>query len=151
MNFPTKKEFFELLYQNKEFCNSLGQVMLAASKLESTLRIFLINQGHDIPENKATLGNLVNILKKNKHLSKNGEMHFADLKMQRNYLSHSLYDLFNDNIEETILPRENLVPEDVQVFAEKVSGTAKNFLGITKIIINEIDKSQKIKGTMILL
>jgi hypothetical protein len=149
-----KQEFFERLYRDRKFCNSLGQVMLAASKLESILRKFLNNHGHPISEKRATLGNLVIILKDNGYLSKNAEINFEDLKLQRNYLSHSLYDLFDENIPETLLPRENLVAEDVHYFAEKAAQTAENFCAIANIIMENIDQGRrapkKEKGTLLL-
>ena len=150
-----KQEFFELLYRDRDFCKSLGQVMLASSKLERVLHKFLANEGHSIKENP-TLGQLILIIKQKRHLSNNGKMVCEELKLQRNYLSHRLYELFDKEIQKKELPRlpcEGLVPEDVEIFTEKASQTASDFYEIARIIIDRIDQGnlELIDGKKILL
>ncbi len=150
-----KQDFFELLYGDGGFCKSLGQVMLASSKLERVLYKFLTNEGHSIKEN-ATLGQLILIIKQKRHLSDNGEMVCEDLKRQRNYLSHRLYELFDKETQKKELPRlprEGLVPEDVAYFAEKAGETANDFYEISRILIDRIGQGnlKLIDGKKILL
>lgn len=133
-------DFFQLLYDDKRFCGALGQVMLSASKLESQLRKYLELKGNPIDHKKATLGKLINELKKGNHISRNMEMILLTLKMQRNYLSHSIYDLLAEEIEETILSRD-VLPSDVLYYAEKAEETADNCMHIASIIQEHIQES----------
>jgi hypothetical protein len=136
-------EFFDKLYADKSFCEGIGKMVLTAGKLESVLRVYLSTQGIDVPEKRATLGALTEKLKERNLLSKNGEMHFEDLKTKRNYLAHKLYDLFSDRIEETILPRNDLVDLDVEMFAEKASSLAYDLDQFALIVQREIIKHNK--------
>ena len=138
-----KLDFYQLLYDDPRFCQAIGKVMLSASKLESRLRKYLEIQGTTVEIKKATLGKLINELKAGNYLSKNMEWILLDLKIQRNYLSHSIYDLLAEEIEETILDREDLVPMDVMYYAEKVEETADNCSHIARIIHEHIQKHNK--------
>src|SRR5215471_6287443 len=103
-----KPEFFSKLYEDKAFCTGLGRVVLAAGRLESMLREYLSLNGVTIKEREATLGNITSIMKQQNLLTQNGVIHFAQLTQQRNYLTHRLFDLFAEKIEETLLPRTDL-------------------------------------------
>lgn len=145
MNFEIiqKEDFYDILFRDHDFCKNLGKVMLAASMLESNLRSYLKNHNVDKVGEKATLGKLVILLKKHKLLSKNGQMHFDDLTLKRNYLAHNLFDLFCNNLEETILPSENLVEMDVDIFQEKTKLLIEDLLYFSEILSNT--KSNVIK------
>lgn len=127
------KQFFDLLYGNREFCEAIGRATLAAGRLESTLKAFLRVKGVAVPNERATLGWLVSALQKRGFLSNNGVAVLRDLKLQRNYLTHSLFELFDGRVPETILPRTELVPIDVDVFTEKVRVLEDNLLGLSRI------------------
>jgi len=120
-------KFFERLYRDKEFCDALGRMTLAAGRFESNLRAFLNINGVIVHEKDANLGSLISKLIKNNFLSDNGYQILRQLKLQRNYLTHSLFDLFSERIDETILPRSDLVPMDVITFTEKVIQLEQNF------------------------
>jgi hypothetical protein len=134
MQFTPSKEFFGLLYDDPEFCQHVGQVMLAAGMLETNLRIYLQNKSISGVRANSTLGSLVKTLEKNDLLSKNGLIHFKDLAKKRNYLSHSLYDLFTEVIEETILSRKDLTEGDVYFFTEKAWILANDFTSFAGIV-----------------
>ena len=134
MQFTPSKEFFGLLYDDPEFCQHVGQVMLAAGMLQTNLRIYLQNKGISGVPAKSTLGSLVKILEKNDFLSKNGLIHFNDLAIKRNYLAHNLYDLFTEVIEETILSRNDLTEGDVYFFTEKAWILANDFSTFAGIV-----------------
>lgn len=140
-------DFYHLLYDDQRFCQALGQVMLSASKLESQLRKYLEIQGNPIDHKKATLGKLISELKKDNHLSKNMEAILLDLKLQRNYLSHSIYDLLSNEIQETMLSRD-VLPSDVLYYAEKAEQTAENCSYIAELIQEHIQKYYK-NGTVL--
>lgn len=132
-DFVPPEHFFDLLYNDVEFCDSVGKVMLSASKLETNLRKYL-QARHITFRPKSTLGSLVDKLKKNNLLSKNGQIHFDDLVLKRNYLAHSLYDLFTKEIEETILEREELTALDTDVFISRAQDLAETFFHFAKIV-----------------
>lgn len=132
--FVTALKFFDLLHDDTEFCGGLGKVMLAAGMLETNLRRYMMARKIEGVGAKTTLGRMVSLLKEHGLLSRNGEMHFDDLALKRNYLAHSLYDLFSEEIEEAILPRTELVEMDVEMFSEKVNSTAQDFLHFSRIV-----------------
>ena len=66
---------------------------LAAARLESDLRVFLTLNRVEVGATE-TLGGLLQKLTANGLLSENGRDILRTLKRQRNYLTHSLYDLF---------------------------------------------------------
>jgi hypothetical protein len=130
--------FFERLYEDQEFCNVLGKMTLAAGRFESNLRAFLNLSGVGVPEGEATLGSLISKLKKHDLLSENGVQVLRDLKRQRNYLTHSLFDLFSARVDETVLPRPDLVPMDVTLFTEKAWQLEQNLSGLSSIVEERI-------------
>ena len=126
-DFVPPEQFFDLLYNDAEFCEGVGKVVLSASKLETNIRKYL-KAKHITIKSKATLGNLVTKLTENNLLSKNGQMYFSDLALIRNYLAHSLYDLFTKEIEETVLERDELTAMDTDVFIYRARVLADDFL-----------------------
>jgi len=133
-----KSEFYDLLSENNDFCCALGKVMLVASKLEVLLKQYLRLHGKEVQEKRATLGNLIKILKEDGHLTWNGEVHFGQASLQRNYLIHNLYASFVNEIENKLLPVEQLVPEDVEVYTEKAVQTAENFESYVNLVVGKI-------------
>jgi len=131
-------EFFELLYEDRGFCESMGKMTLAAGRFESNVKMFLRLKGIAVSDRESSLGPLIGLLQSNGLLSENGVRVLRDLKRQRNYLYHSLFDLFAGRIPETALPRTNLVPLDVQVFAEKTRALEDNLHGLSKIVEGRI-------------
>ena len=135
-----KLEFYDLLEGNDEFCCVLGKIMLVASKLEILLKQYLRLHVSEVSEKRATLGNLIKILKDNGHLTRNGEIHFSQANMQRNYLIHNLYGSFVNEIEQALLPVENLVDMDIEVYIEKALQTVENFHSYTDLVSRAIQK-----------
>jgi predicted transcriptional regulator len=138
-----KSEFYELLSKDETLCQSLGRLMLVASKLEVLIKQYLRLQGKEVGERQATLGNLINLLKKNNHLTKNGQMHFQQANMQRNYLIHNLFASFENEIERNLLPVEDLVEMDVFVYTQQVNVSIENFTSYCEIVSEGIDKNSQ--------
>lgn len=136
------EEFFDLLYQDDDFCTALGRVMLISSKLESIIKDLLLKHNGSEENQRATFGLLIQKLKSNNLISRNAEWHFADLLAQRNYLTHNLYDLLIGNIEETLLVGKDLVPMDVLVYTEKAEQTANNLFHFTEIMKNKLEETE---------
>ncbi|MCK4624942.1 MAG: hypothetical protein KAV00_06505 [Phycisphaerae bacterium] len=112
------KEFFDLLKGDQEFCAQLGRTVLAAGRLETELKVFLDAQSVPLKSKRLTLGQLVNLLKEHE-LLRQMQPSLEMLRDQRNYLVHSLFDLFAGLIEETLLPRADLLDSDVHTYTEK--------------------------------
>lgn len=138
-----KSEFYELLSKDESFCQALGRLMLVASKLEVLIKQYLRLQGKEVGERQVTLGNLIKLLKKNNHLTKNGEMHFQQANMQRNYLIHNLFASFENEIERNLLPVEDLVEMDVFVYTQQVNVSIENFTSYCETVSEGIDKHNK--------
>lgn len=129
MNF----EFFELLYANPSFCEAMGKATLATGRLESALNAFLRSKGVQVPEQGASLGQLIATLERHRLVSENGIRVLRDVKRQRNYLTHNLFELFAGRVPETVLPRTGLVPMDVLAFTDKARSLEENMLGLSQI------------------
>ncbi|WP_165741679.1 hypothetical protein [Pseudoalteromonas sp. Z1A6] len=138
-----KSEFYELLSKDNDFCQALGRLMLVASKLEVLIKQYLRLQGKEVSERQATLGNLIKLLKKKNHLTKNGEMLFQQANMQRNYLIHNLFASFENEIEHNLLPVEDLVEMDVFVYTQQVEVSIEDFTSYCEIVSEGIDKHNK--------
>ena len=106
--------------------------MLAAGMLETNLRLYLKAKGIKTIRSNSTLGYMVKQMKDCHLLTRNGEMHFDDLVLKRNYLAHNLYDLFSEVIEETILPCSQLVDADIHMFRDRALSLAEDFLLFAK-------------------
>ena len=127
-------KFYQLLSESKEFTSELGKIILASGKLESELIQFLIRNKIDGDFSKMTLGKLILIANKNKLLFNNELLSLKSLSKKRNYLSHNIYSLFSDLIDESILEKYNLLDSDVHLYIERASQLAENLNNISNII-----------------
>jgi len=132
---------FQNLSAHREFCEALGRMTLSAARLESDMRTFLALNDIPVPPN-ATFGALAAKLKQNGLLSENGEDMLRTLKTQRNYLTHSLYDLFAARIGEGLMLREEL--EDASLLADRAFVLEENLSGLAQTAEKRI--SQLLKG-----
>jgi len=140
-NIVSGEDFFNLLYTDREFTAQLGRTLLAASRFESELRLYLL--ANSVPLKKhPNLGHLIDLLKKHELLPKL-HPHMEMFRNQRNYLAHSLYDLLSGIIEETLLPRTDLISMDVHVYTEKVGQLEDNLIGFVDIVRKERIKIKK--------
>jgi hypothetical protein len=130
---------YEILREDTDCCAALGRIMLAGAQLETNLRVFLTLNGVKIKAT-STLGGLVQKLREHALLSDNGYNIMLNLKLQRNYLTHSLYDLFAKQIDEHLMSREELA--DVGLLEERASLLEQNLNGLTKIVEMRIAELQ---------
>ena len=130
--------FFNKLYEDENFCQQLGKVILSASKLEAIIIRFLNNKNIDDINKKATLGQLIEKIKIKKLLDKNILVILKELSSQRNYLTHNIYLLLLNMIDETVLERNELCYEDVHLYAERAYILADNLNAISEIVKNEL-------------
>lgn len=138
---PSKgKDFFNLLLESEEFTSELGKVTLAAGMLEAELILFL--RGSSVEDKnleKATLGQLINLGRNKGLFAENMEIALVMLKDQRNYLTHSIYALFIDSIDETILEKNNLLDSDVHIYTERAWQLKENLLRLADIFQKQND------------
>ena len=125
------------LAADTDLCVALGRMLLAASRLESDLRTYLVL--NDVPVRAdATLGTLAKRLRAVGFLSDNGAMVVDTHRLQRNYLTHSLYDLFAARIDEDLMAREEL--EDIPLPTERAWMLENDLNGLADIAERRIEE-----------
>ena len=134
--FADGKDFFNLLYNNQEFCSELGKVSLAAGQLEAEIISFLTRKGVVQDFEKTTLGMLTPLLKKKDLVNSNVIQALTMFRDQRNYLMHNIYALLAGQIKETILEGKNLLDSDVSLYIYRAAALQKNLSHMAKVIRN---------------
>ena len=127
-------EFYKLLFESEEFCAELGRVALAAGRLEAEIMRLLNRNGIKDYNSRSTLGQLIKICKKNSLLDKNLSIALEEICGQRNYLTHNIYALFIELIDETILERSNLLDSDVHTYIDRAWQLRDNLASLADII-----------------
>ena len=127
-------EFYNLLFESDEFCSELGKVTLAAGRLEAELILYLNRNGVKENISQSTLGQLIKIGKKYDLFDKNLAIALDQICRQRNYITHNIYALFIELIDETILERSNLLDSDVHTYMDRAWQTKENLIGLADII-----------------
>jgi hypothetical protein len=132
-------EFYDELLKSERFCESLGRLLLLSGKLESALKSVIQENSICVKYKfeRATLGQLVGTFKDN-GLATNelGEV-LSFILVRRNYLTHNLYPLFNEELEVSLLPRENLLPDDAVFYFPKC---VDDLLFHIEFVLNYIEK-----------
>jgi len=132
--------FYTDLLQSNKFCESLGRLLLLSGKLESIFRGIItsanLTKKYDLE--KCTLGNLIKISQENNLIPNeiNGELSFT--LRRRNYLTHNLYPLFNEEIDVSLLPRDNLYPEDADGY---FTNCVHDLISDIEFIINHLNET----------
>jgi hypothetical protein len=127
-------EFYNLLNQSEEFTSELGKVALASGRLEVEFILYLTKNNVEGNYKKATLGTLIRIANENKLLSENENLIFKQISKQRNYITHNIYALFSDLIDETIMEKEKLLDSDVHLYTERAWQLRDNLNGLSDVI-----------------
>lgn len=106
---------------------------MAAGRLEAELIRYLNSK--DVKENteKANLGRLIRFAKKHTLLEKMIPA-LEMLNDQRNHLAHNIYALFSGLVEETLLPRSELLDSDIDVFTECAWQLKENINSLADIV-----------------
>lgn len=134
------EDFYNRLFDSKEFTSELGKVTLASGKLEVELRIFLSKKNITEINERATLGTLITIGEQHNVLDNNLLISLRQITKQRNYITHNIYALFTDSIDETILEKNNLLDSDVHSYVERAWQLQENIENLTKSLIVENGK-----------
>jgi hypothetical protein len=127
-------DFYNLLFESEEFTVELGKISLASGKLEAELILFLTNKGIAGNLHKATLGSLISKAKEKNLFDENIVASLEMICRQRNYITHNIYALFVDLLDETILEKNNLVDTDVITYIEKAWQLRENLNEMTSVI-----------------
>ncbi|MBU2997938.1 hypothetical protein KO500_15960 [Cellulophaga baltica] len=127
-------EFYDLLNKSEKFTSELGKIALASGRLEVEFIMFLTKNKVKGNYKKATLGRLIRLANENKLLSENENQVFDHICKLRNYITHNIYALFSDSIEETILESENLLDSDVYLYTETAWQLTENLNGLADVI-----------------
>ena len=75
----------------------------------------------------------INLLKTKKLIDHNIIDHLIIAKIQRNYLTHNIYALLTDLIDETILERKDIIDSDVHTYVERASQLKENLTTLAEI------------------
>ncbi|MGK0448877.1 MAG: hypothetical protein ACJA2M_002678 [Polaribacter sp.] len=127
-------KFYNLLEKSEEFTSELGKVTLASGKLEAELIIHLEKHNVKGKYKRATLGTLIEKLEQNELLDKNMISALRMISKQRNYITHNIYALFIDQLDETILEINDLLDSDVHLYIERAWQLNENINGLADII-----------------
>ncbi|OXX63334.1 hypothetical protein [Vibrio sp. V15_P4S5T153] len=114
-------EFYDELLKSERFCESLGRLILMSGQLESVLKSIVLTSSLKVRYNlsRAMLGQLVGSCKEHELVTDELREILEFILVRRNYLTHNLYPLFNDEIEYTLLPKDNLHPDDAEYYFPK--------------------------------
>jgi hypothetical protein len=127
-------DFYNILFQNNDFCSELGKVTLSAGRLESEIILFFLRSGVDEKIIGKTLGQLIKVGESKVLFDKNLVMSLEMICKQRNYLTHNIYALYIELIDKTILERENLIDTDVLYYIDVVFILNENLNNLADII-----------------
>lgn len=114
-------EFYDELLKSERFCENLGRLLLMSGKLESALKSIVLTSSIKVRYNlgRAMLGQLVGSCKEHELVTDELNEVLAFILLRRNYLTHNLYPLFNDEIENSLLPKDNLHSGDAEYYFPK--------------------------------
>lgn len=115
------------------------------------MRAFLVAQGHEVPERRATLGALSAKLAEVGLLSKNGQAILELTGTQRNHFAHKLYDLLTDRAESALLPLESLEDADVGTFTDYAWSLTENLNGLTATVKRRLGEAGDADSSWVLL
>ena len=107
---------------------------MASGKLEAELIIFLKRKGIDRNFDKAPLGTLISIAEHNNLLDKNMISALRETSKLRNYITHNIYALFIDHLEEAIMGKYELLDSDVHTYVERAWQLKENINELADII-----------------
>lgn len=135
--------FFKQLSADEEFCKELGKAVLSAGRLEVELIRYLNSKEVEENTEKANLGKLIRFAKKHTLLEKMVPA-LEMLNDQRNYLAHNIYALFSGLVEETLLPRTDLLDSDIDVFTERAWQLKENINGLADLVAGYNENTQQV-------
>ncbi|WP_430972138.1 hypothetical protein [Sunxiuqinia rutila] len=130
----TGLEFYNLLFEDEGFTMEMGRVTLAAGRLEAELMQFLKRKGIKRNVTSKTLGQLIYI-GKDKGVIDNDVLKTLELVLkQRNYLTHNIYSLFNELIDEPDIVKGDLLLDDVTVYTDRAFVLRNNLNDIADML-----------------
>jgi hypothetical protein len=120
--------------ESEEFNIEMGKLTLAAGRLEAELIHLYKRKGVGENLSRFTLGKLIQYGKNNNILERDFAMALEHTCKQRNYITHSIYALFTELLEETMLPKEDLIDTDVLTYTDYAWATRRNLVDLADLI-----------------
>lgn len=116
------ESFFVDLYKSEKFTSTLGRMVLASAKFESSLKLYMDTQGKVEVSEKSPLGGLLKTLVNNHTIDKTATEQFSFLLHQRNFFVHKLYGNLseypsNPSEVESFINRANGLSEEMEFFS----------------------------------
>jgi hypothetical protein len=127
-------DFYNLLINSDEFTSALGRVALHSGKLEAELILLLSRNKAKENFSKKTLGALIDIAQNNNLLNNNLVAALKQISKQRNYITHNIYALFIDIVDETMLEKRDLLDSDVHTYLARVYQLNENLESLACLI-----------------
>lgn len=127
--------FYKFLSADDEFCQHLGRAVLAAGRLETQLKLYLRAHSIQADTKRATLGQLLGLLEQHDLLEKM-QPHIDQLKHQRNFLAHNVYEVLSGLKEDDLIGDEvnKLLDSDVDMYGERAWQLAQNLNSLADIL-----------------
>jgi len=129
---PTK--FYTSLYDSDEFISQLGKMTLEMGRLEAELKAFLQKAGIRTNLDRDTLGLLIAKLSNCELISPQDISRFNDLRKQRNFLTHNLYTILNNQIENRSTSDAERLKHDVESYVEHVIRLRRNIRELMDVL-----------------
>ena len=115
-----RTKFYTSLYDSDEFISELGKMTLEMGRLEAELKTFLQKVGIRTNLGRDTLGLLIAKLNNCELINSQDICRFNDLRKQRNFLTHNLYAILSNQVEERSTSVVDRLQDDVESYVEHV-------------------------------
>lgn len=125
-----EKSFFNTLYDNNDFTQALGRLVMSSARFETCLKRYININGKVAYQEKSTLGKLLELLIKNHDLPGTTVEQFQFLLHQRNYFVHKLHIYLSEYPSNEFqlfqfINRANSVSEEMELFCNALEEAAK--------------------------
>jgi len=132
-----KVDFYDLLSASAEFTSELGKMTLEVGRLEVILKSFLCKTGIKTNLKSDTLGLLVAKLCNCRSLTSYEISRFNDLRKQRNFLTHNMYAIQSNRVEDLSLTVGALPNADVDAYIQYVIKLRKDIGELIDILLHK--------------
>ena len=115
-----RTKFYTSLYDSDEFISELGKMTLEMGRLEAELKAFLRKAGIRTNLDRDTLGLLIAKLANCELINSQDICRFNDLRKQRNFLTHNLYAMLSNQVDERSTSAVERLQDDVESYVAHV-------------------------------
>ena len=136
-----RSDFYQSLCDSAEFTSELGKMTLAVGRLEATLKSYFIKAGIKTNLKRDTLGLLIAKLMNYDEFKSDEISGLNEIRKQRNYLTHDIYALMSNQIDDSSMISADLLPLTVSAYIDAAKALRND---INKLIEALIDKGQQL-------